>query len=170
MQKITNLYFKLLKVSIVSCLVVMVIMVFTNVVMRYVFNSGLAISEELSRWAFVWLIFLGAILVLHENAHLGVDIFLQKVSRPVKKALLILSKLIMLVLTVLILDGSIEQTMLNLDALAPASGISQSWLFGVGIIFAVSTFFVLLYQLYCLIKTPSADIDSVMTKASLGAE
>lgn len=170
MQKLINLYFKLLKVSIVTCLAAMVIMVFTNVVMRYVFNSGLAVSEELSRWAFVWLIFLGAILVLHENAHLGVDIILQKVSNPIRKALLILSTLIMLALTVLILDGSIEQTSLNIDATAPATGLSQAWLFGIGIVFAVSTLLVLLYQLYRLIITPSADIDSLMAKPSLGVE
>lgn len=170
MQKIINLYFKLLKISIVTCLAAMVIMVFTNVVMRYAFNSGLAVSEELSRWAFVWLIFLGAILVLHENAHLGVDIILQKVSKPVRKALLILSTFIMLVLTLLILDGSIEQTSLNIDASAPATGLSQAWLFGIGVVFAISTLFILMYQLYRLIKTPSDDIDLLIAKPSLGVE
>ncbi|MDO5680492.1 MAG: TRAP transporter small permease [Pelistega sp.] len=170
MQKIINLYFKLLKISIVTCLAAMVIMVFANVVMRYAFNSGLAVSEELSRWAFVWLIFLGAILVLHENAHLGVDIILQKVSKPIRKILLILSTFIMLVLTLLILDGSIEQTTLNIDASAPATGLSQAWLFGIGVVFAISTLFILMYQLYRLIKTPSDDIDSLMAKPSLGVE
>lgn len=170
MQKIINLYFKLLKISIVTCLAAMVIMVFTNVVMRYAFNSGLAVSEELSRWAFVWLIFLGSILVLHENAHLGVDIILQKVSKPVRKTLLILSTFIMLVLTLLILDGSIEQTSLNIDTSAPATGLSQAWLFGIGVVFAISTLFILIYQLYRLIKTPSDDIDSLIAKPSLGVE
>ena len=51
----------------------MVVLVFGNVVLRYVFNSGITISEELSRWLMVWLTFLGAIVALREHSHLGVD-------------------------------------------------------------------------------------------------
>ena len=46
---------------------VMVVLVFGNVVMRYVFNSGITLSEELSRWLFVWLTFLGAVIAMHER-------------------------------------------------------------------------------------------------------
>ena len=46
----------------------MVVLVFGNVVLRYVFNSGIAVSEELSRWLMVWLTFLGAIVALREHA------------------------------------------------------------------------------------------------------
>ena len=42
----------------------MVVLVFGNVVLRYGFNSGITISEELSRWLLVWLTFLGAIVAL----------------------------------------------------------------------------------------------------------
>jgi TRAP-type C4-dicarboxylate transport system permease small subunit len=54
-------------------LALMAAMVFGNVVLRYVFNSGIAVSEELSRWLFVWMTFLGAVVALKENAHLGTD-------------------------------------------------------------------------------------------------
>ena len=73
MQKAIDLFFKLLELLVVACLVAMVVMVFGNVVLRYAFNSGIAVSEELSRWAFVWVTFLGAIIGLKENAHLGTD-------------------------------------------------------------------------------------------------
>lgn len=46
----------------------MVVMVFGNVVLRYAFNSGIAISEEVSRWLFVWITFLGAIVAVRERA------------------------------------------------------------------------------------------------------
>ena len=51
----------------------MVVLVFGNVVLRYGFNSGITVSEELSRWLFVWLTFLGAVVALREHAHLGTD-------------------------------------------------------------------------------------------------
>src|SRR6478672_4878450 len=72
-ELLIDLYCRLLKVAIAACLAVMVVLVFTNVVMRYLFNSGIPTSEELSRWLLVWLTFLGAIVALRQHAHLGVD-------------------------------------------------------------------------------------------------
>ena len=43
----------------VACLAVMVLLLFGNVALRYLFNSGINVSDELSRLAFVWMIFLG---------------------------------------------------------------------------------------------------------------
>ena len=58
MTRIVHAYFTLLKAVIVICLAAMVVMVFSNVVLRFIFNSGIPVSEELSRWSFVWLTFL----------------------------------------------------------------------------------------------------------------
>ena len=73
MERILDLYCAFLKGVIALCLAVMVVLVFGNVVLRYGFNSGIAISEELSRWLLVWLTFLGAIVAVREHSHLGVD-------------------------------------------------------------------------------------------------
>lgn len=64
MGRLLDLYCRVLKVAIALCLLAMVALVFSNVVLRYVFNSGIATSEELSRWLLVWLTFLGAIVAL----------------------------------------------------------------------------------------------------------
>ena len=53
---------KALETVIVVSLALMAILVFGNVVLRYAFDSGIAVSEELAWLFFVWLIFLGAIL------------------------------------------------------------------------------------------------------------
>lgn len=170
MTKLIKTYFSLLKIVIVLCLAAMVVMVFANVVMRYVFNTGLPVSEELARWCFVWLTFLGAILVLHERSHLGVDVVVQVMPPKVRKFCLLLSSLLMLYATWLVLAGSIEQTRLNYEATAPASGLSQAWFFGVGVVFAVSTGGVLLHQLYVLIRTPAAELGSIAASTSSGAD
>jgi hypothetical protein len=44
----------------------MVILVLGNVVLRYGFNLGITVSEEISRWLFVWLTFLGATLAMRD--------------------------------------------------------------------------------------------------------
>ena len=68
LNTLVDRYCRLLGAVIVGCLALMVILVFANVVLRYAFNSGLSISEELSRWLFVWMTFLGAVIAMHERA------------------------------------------------------------------------------------------------------
>jgi TRAP-type C4-dicarboxylate transport system permease small subunit len=131
-------YCKLLEVLLVTLLAAMVIMVFGNVVLRYVFNSGITVSEELSRWAFVWMTFLGAIIAVKEGGHLGTDMLVSRFGPMGKKGCLALAEMLMLYACWLIYSGSMEQTRLNLDVEAPVSGWSMAWLAGVGVVFAVS--------------------------------
>jgi TRAP-type transport system small permease protein len=78
MQKVVEAYFHLLKIAITLCLAVMMVLVFGNVVLRYGFNLGITVSEEISRWLFVWLTFLGAIVAMREHGHLGVDTLVKR--------------------------------------------------------------------------------------------
>jgi TRAP-type transport system small permease protein len=67
-------------------LAVMVVLVFGNVLLRYAFNSGITVSEEMSRWLFVWLTFLGATVAIKEHAHLGTDMLVAHLPVWGKKA------------------------------------------------------------------------------------
>ncbi|WP_369908131.1 hypothetical protein [Limnohabitans sp. JirII-29] len=49
LTKFISIYCRLLEVVIAIALAVMVVLVFGNVILRYAFNSGLTLSEELSR-------------------------------------------------------------------------------------------------------------------------
>jgi TRAP-type transport system small permease protein len=53
------------------CLAVMALAVFINVVLRYGFGSGIAVSEELSRLLFVWLVFIGAAAAYPRGEHMA---------------------------------------------------------------------------------------------------
>ena len=46
-----------------ALMLLMIVLVFTNVVMRYGFSSGLRVSVELSRLMFVWIVMIGAVIV-----------------------------------------------------------------------------------------------------------
>jgi TRAP-type C4-dicarboxylate transport system permease small subunit len=99
-----------------------------------------------------------------------VDIVIQALKPGLRKFCLIVASLLMIYATWLILLGSIDQTLLNIDASAPATGMSQAWFFGVGIIFAISTGIILLHQLYVLVKTPAAEIDAISANTTSGAD
>lgn len=166
MTRIVDGYFFALKVLIALFLAVMVVLVFGNVVLRYGFNSGITVSEELSRWLFVWLTFLGSILALREHAHLGVDTLVRRLPPRGRKACLVASQILMLYATWLLLLGSWRQTVINLHVAAPASGLSMGLFYGVGVVFGVSTGLVLLADLYRAARGRLSDAELVMVAES----
>ena len=166
MSKIVDAYFALLKALIALFLAIMVVLVFGNVVLRYAFNSGITVSEEVSRWLFVWLTFLGAIVAMREHGHLGVDTLVKRLPNWGKRACLLASQLLMLYVTWLLLAGSLEQTSINWDVTAPASGLSTGWFYGAGVVFAASTGLILLYELYRTVTGKLSEADLIMVKES----
>lgn len=120
-----------LEVVLVVLLAGMVVMVFGNVVLRYAFNSGINVSEELSRYFFVWLTYIGAVVVMRENGHLGVDTFVGTLSRNGRRICMILSDLVILICCVMLLDGTWKQHAINASAVAPVTGLSMGYVYGV---------------------------------------
>lgn len=166
MQRLIDGYFQFLKIAIVTCLALMVILVFGNVVLRYAFNLGITMSEELSRFLFVWLTFLGAIIAFREHGHLGVDMVVSRLSAAGKKACLIVSQVLMLFVTWLFLQGSWEQTIINLDVKSPSAGISMGMFYGVGVIFSISVGVMLLHDFYRLVSGRMSEAEMVQVKES----
>ena len=115
-QKLINRYCQLLAWLIVGCLALMVVLVFTNVVLRYAMNSGISISEELSRWLFVWLTFLGAVIAMNEGAHLGTDTLVSRLPVAGKKICLVIGHVLMLYVCWLVFKGT---TRVGAGTLAP---------------------------------------------------
>ena len=70
----------------------MVLFVFMNVVLRTCFNSGLTWSEELSRYLFVFVTYVGAISAMRVNGHLGVDTLISRVPRPLQMVMYVVSQ------------------------------------------------------------------------------
>ncbi len=165
-DRFVNACCRLLEALIALCLAVMVVMVFGNVVLRYVFNSGIAVSEELSRWLFVWLTFLGAIVALKENGHLGSDMLVSRLPRWGKQLCGVLGLLLMLGLTGMVFWGSLVQVKINWDVEAPVSGAPMAVVYGAGLVFAVGAGALLLRQLARVATGRAADGELVMVKES----
>lgn len=71
-SRIGSIYNNLEEYLLVVSLVVNVLLVFMQVVMRTVFKNSLTWSEELSRYIFIWQIWLGASIALKYDEHIRV--------------------------------------------------------------------------------------------------
>ncbi len=61
-------------------LAMVVTIIFIQVIMRYVFGRSLAWSEELTRYIFVWFLYLGVNLGISDNIQLKIDVLDMKVT------------------------------------------------------------------------------------------
>lgn len=121
---------------IAFCLAAMLVLVFGNVLLRYALNSGLTVSDELSRLLFIWMVFMGALVALCERRHLGVDTLVARLSRRGRMICFVLANLLMLYATWLMFQGGWKQGAITLGATTPVMGISQAWFYAPALIFA----------------------------------
>ena len=127
-----------LEVVMVICMVVMLVMVFGNVVLRLFFNTGIDLSEEIPRFAFVWMTFLGAIVGMRRRAHLGVDMLVQVLPVFGRKVCWGISQAVMLVCCLYITYGTWLQHDIIQGNASPVAQISMLWVFGVSYVTGVS--------------------------------
>jgi TRAP-type C4-dicarboxylate transport system permease small subunit len=133
----TDLIFKGLEIVLVLLLASMVVMVFSNVVLRYGFNSGITMSEELSRYFFVWLTFLGAIVTFRENSHLGVDILLRMLRGRARMICYVAGDLLIIFCCAIFFWGTWVQAPVNATMESPVVGVSMLWVYGVGFLTSI---------------------------------
>lgn len=132
MSRLGTFFFKGLEGVMVLLLAGMVVMVFGNVVLRYLFDTGIDVSEELSRFFFVWLTFIGAVVVGRENAHLGVETLVGRLGEGGRKVCMVLSDIFVILCCAVFFWGTWLQAEINATNYAPITEISMLWVYGVG--------------------------------------
>lgn len=138
MKTFINKMFKLIDYLTGILTGLMVLFVFLNVVLRTFFNSGLTWSEELSRYLFVYVTFIGAISAMHANAHLSVDTLISRVPDKVKILFYMVSQTAIVVIMGILVHGSVKMIMLNTASKTAALSIPYPVLYAAGVICGIA--------------------------------
>lgn len=84
--------------------ILMTISTFFQVIFRYVVQSSLSFSQELARYLFIWVIFLGAVSALREDSHIQVNMFVDLIkNNKIRKYVKIFSKLLSVLFCVVLM-------------------------------------------------------------------
>src|SRR5690606_33384672 len=108
---------------VVIGMAVMSVLIFTNVVLRYGFSSGISTSVEISRVILVWVIFLGAVVGLVKGAHLSVDAVVARLPQRARFACFLVSYSLMLWCCWLLAQGSWALTRIEWGNITPLTGL-----------------------------------------------
>lgn len=122
---------RLAEFALVGLLAGMTAMVFGNVVLRYGFNSGWNFSEEMARYFFVWLTFIGAILAFRDHNHVGVETFVRLLGPIGRQVCIAATNLIILICAMILFWGTWVQHGINASMTAPVVGLSMIYVFGI---------------------------------------
>jgi TRAP-type transport system small permease protein len=133
---------------LVLLLGMMVVLVFGNVVLRYGFNSGIVFSEEVSRFVFMWLTLLGALVAMHDGAHLGMTSVIARLPLAGQRICRFASDALMLGCCVLLAHGTWKQVVLAMDDRATVSGVPMGVVFSALLVCAVGMALILLQSLW----------------------
>ena len=89
-KKLLNIYDSIIKGILIAIVATFIVIVFVQVIFRYVLNNSLPWSEELARILFTQMIFLAAPIAVLEKRHIAVDLILQMLPRSAKRWMFVL--------------------------------------------------------------------------------
>lgn len=115
-----------LRIVMVVMLVALIITVASNVVGRFVLNQSIATSDELSRFLFIWVIFLGAALAHLHQEHIAVDLLVRKLSDPLQRAVTVVQELLIGAVLIALLISA-QQVMELAPGVSPLLRVPLNW-------------------------------------------
>ena len=139
----------------VACVAVsiMAVLVFINVIARYVFGDSLAVSDELSTYLFVLMSFMGTAIAARRKAHLGLSIVTDRVSPRarmiINEVMYAISALFCLLIVIFGVQMVISQYQMGQET---ATMQWPEWIYGsfvpIGAAFAMLAFLQTMVQMY----------------------
>jgi TRAP-type C4-dicarboxylate transport system permease small subunit len=132
-----RLFWRFIDALMALLLAAMIALVFTNVVLRYGFSSGIRQSVELARMWFVWVVMLGAAVALRRGEHLALSEFSERLFPRAVPWLRRLCWLVVLVAVTMIFVGTWRQTLANWNNISPLTGLPSALFYLAGVVSSV---------------------------------
>ncbi len=121
----------LLQYILIALSIFLVIIVFGNVVGRYAFNFSFAWAEEASRFLFIWVVFIGAVLINEKYEHMNLDILVKLLPEKIGRIVQLIAQFIILVILGILIKGGITVTVENISWKSPALEIPYGYVYSI---------------------------------------
>ena len=143
----------------VFCAVVflsMIGLVFYNALLRYVFKSSFAPSEEWARILFMYITFFGSIEGFYRGRHIAVDMLTGMLSGITKKSVDIFAQLLALAALFVLAIGGVSLVMQTIDTNTVATGLNMAFVNGTLPVMAIAVIIMRLRELVRTIQRPAS--------------
>jgi TRAP-type C4-dicarboxylate transport system permease small subunit len=114
---------------IAALVAVLVVVGFLQIANRFVLNISLSWSEELQRYLHIWIVFLAIPVGYRRGAHLGMNMLLVRLPRPLHDALVLAQEFLWLVLAVSIAWFATRIMQVAQNQSSSTLGITMDWIY-----------------------------------------
>lgn len=136
MRPLIRRFWSVIDVVMAVLMAAMIVLVFTNVVLRYGFASGIRQSVELARLWFVWVVMLGTAVVLRRGEHLALAEISERLAPKAVPTLRRLCWAVVIVAVALLFIGTLNQTMANWSNVSQLTGLPSALFYLAGLVSA----------------------------------
>ncbi|MCY0095141.1 TRAP transporter small permease [Hoeflea ulvae] len=147
-KRLLNLLWRFIDIVMAVLMGLMICLVFTNVVLRYGFSSGLRPSVELSRLGFVWIVMLGSVVVLRRGEHLAISDVAEGLFPRLVPVLQKISWAVILLSVSLLFWGATKQALANWNNMSQLTGLPKGLLYVPGGIAGFLMMFIALKHIF----------------------
>jgi len=134
----------------------MIGLVFYNAILRYVFRSSFAPSEEWARFLFMYITFFGAIEAFYRGRHISVDMLTSMLHGTTRKSIEIVAQLLALGALLLLIVGGISLVEQTMDTTTVATGINMTFVNGTLPLMAIAVFIIRVRELIATFRRPAS--------------
>jgi len=114
---------------VIVLMLFMTVAVCLQILFRYVFNAPLGWTEEMARFAFVWVSFFGASALMRVREHINVTIFLDRFPPRLRAAAEFFANICAVICVYFFLVGGLALATNEWRQLAPATEIPMGWIY-----------------------------------------
>lgn len=129
LQRVEHHLVRANRALLIALLAAMVVVIFVNVLLRYLGESAFLWGEEVGRHLMIWLTFVGAGLALRYGAHVGVDTLQQALPARAAQLLRALIALLTLVLFATLMIEGIDYAWRTRFQASAALQIPMAWVY-----------------------------------------
>ena len=122
---------KILDVSVATCLCSILALMFLQITARYVFQSPLRWSEEVIRYAQVYLTFLGSVVLVREKALISIDAIVNFFPNKLRKILWVFTTILSFIFLVFLVIYGYNYVMSNINVFSFVTGVRMGYLYSV---------------------------------------
>lgn len=153
----------LLKYIVSVMFIALAVLVFFQVITRFVIDYPLAWSEEISKYLMIYIVFLGSALAVKDRQHIAIDFLTEIVSPANKRKLNGLILMICSIFFVILTYFGFVLTFMVIDQATPTLRFSIAWAYAA---IPIGSLFMLLNAIYILTATsPEKEITSMKGEA-----
>lgn len=131
MDKVDRLLHIILLWAIGALIFAMMVVTFGQVVARYAFANSLSWSEEVGRYIFVWITFLGMAAAFQSKAHIALDFLLSLLPAKPSRALNVLNALLVAVVGIALVIGGASLIKFGMNQRSAALGVPMYYVYSV---------------------------------------